>query len=326
MAVSVSSTVAPRVEPHRLFCYGKAIGNSRPQDSPATVADQLPHSGPVHARVNWKKLCLAVESIERERTPDGFLSRSLEQVERLVPFDHALAVLTIGRAVQIPAEEAAILRAYELPFSVDDGKLHQVCDESYGRRLFLAQYSPAGFWDEYFSHKGRTGWRCFSIEPSPSLPRLEVVNWLDWASRDGTEIGCFIRKHDSKYVFSLCNYADAGASRFRFCLYRSHRSPFTESEIAAVFALFPHLHNLCVAMADPEASSGAKARAAAAAAGLTRREQDVAVLLSERLSIGEIAERLFISRHTVEKHVEHIHGKLNASGKREVRQRLLGEP
>ena len=64
---------------------------------------------------------------------------------------------------------------------------------------------------------------------------------------------------------------------------------------------------------------------AAAAAGLSRREQDVAVLLSRRLSIREIADRLFISRHTVEKHMQHIYWKLNAGGKADVRRLLLGD-
>jgi DNA-binding CsgD family transcriptional regulator len=212
-----------------------------------------------------------------------------------------------------------------LPFSVEDGKLHQVYDESYGQRLFLSQHSPGGFWDEYFSHKGRMGWICFSIEASSSLPRLEAIDWLDWVGKDKTEIGHFLRKHDTQYVCNISNHADTGSSGFRFSLYRSLRTPFTENDIATASALFPHLHNLCVCATRPETNASGRARAAAAAAGLSEREQDVAVLLSERLSIVEIAERLFISRHTVEKHVEHIHLKLKVSGKRKVRYRLLGE-
>ena len=263
--------------------------------------------------------------MQLERTPDGFLSRSLEQLELLVPFDHAFAVQTVAGSLKHPVSEAQIRRAYELPFSVGDGKLHRMDDESYGQRLFLSPHSPVGFWDEYFSHKGRMGWICFSIEPSSLLPRLEVVDWLDWVGKGGKEIGCFLRKHDTQWVLNVSNHADTGCSGFRFCLYRSRRTPFTEGEVATVSALFPHLHNLSLAATHPERYANGRARMAAAAAGLSRREQDVAVLLAERLSIVEIAERLFISRHTVEKHVEHIHWKLRVSGKREVRRRLLGD-
>lgn len=272
----------------------------------------------------WRSLCFALEGIELERTRGGFLSRSLEQIERLVPFSHALGVLTTATASQRTFDEVEIRRVYEFPFSPGDGKLHTVRDATYGEWVILSRNAPAGFWDEYFSHRGGVGWTCSSIDPRLSARRLEVIDWLDFAGKDSTEIGCFVKKHDSRYVLGISNYADRSSPGFRFCLYRGRRTPFTEIEVATVSALFPHLRNLCSVATDAEADGKRRARAAAAAAGLTRREQEVAVLVSERLSVAEIAERLFISPRTVAKHVEHIHGKLRASGKREVRRRLLG--
>ncbi len=61
-----------------------------------------------------------------------------------------------------------------------------------------------------------------------------------------------------------------------------------------------------------------------AAARLTPREQEVALLLCERLSVAEIAERLFLSPRTVAKHLEHIYEKLGLHGKRRVYEQLLG--
>jgi DNA-binding CsgD family transcriptional regulator len=56
--------------------------------------------------------------------------------------------------------------------------------------------------------------------------------------------------------------------------------------------------------------------AAVRACGLTAREGEVAVLLCDRFSAAEIAERLTISRRTVEKHIEHVYLKLQVRNRR----------
>ncbi len=48
---------------------------------------------------------------------------------------------------------------------------------------------------------------------------------------------------------------------------------------------------------------------------LSRREHDIALLACERLTNGEIAERMFLSRKTVESHLSHAYDKLNVSGR-----------
>ncbi|MER7398911.1 LuxR C-terminal-related transcriptional regulator [Streptomyces sp. NPDC000151] len=52
--------------------------------------------------------------------------------------------------------------------------------------------------------------------------------------------------------------------------------------------------------------------------GLTRREREVARLLGEGLCNREIAERLVISKRTVDSHVEHILAKLGAASRNEI--------
>ena len=56
----------------------------------------------------------------------------------------------------------------------------------------------------------------------------------------------------------------------------------------------------------------------AVAAGLSRREQDVARLVGLGLSNDQIAQRLFLSPRTVEHHVTSILRKLPASGRAEI--------
>jgi predicted ATPase/DNA-binding CsgD family transcriptional regulator len=62
------------------------------------------------------------------------------------------------------------------------------------------------------------------------------------------------------------------------------------------------------------------------ARGLTRREREIAERVSEGLSNREIAERLVISKRTVDAHVEHILAKLGASSRVQIANWIQGEP
>ena len=64
------------------------------------------------------------------------------------------------------------------------------------------------------------------------------------------------------------------------------------------------------------------AGAALGASGLTTREREVARLAAERLTAQEIADRLFISRRTVETHLARVYAKLGVASKGELAHRL----
>ena len=58
--------------------------------------------------------------------------------------------------------------------------------------------------------------------------------------------------------------------------------------------------------------------------GVTRKEREVLAALAERLSNPEIAERLYVSRRTVESHVSSLLRKLDATNRRDLAARAHG--
>jgi DNA-binding CsgD family transcriptional regulator len=60
---------------------------------------------------------------------------------------------------------------------------------------------------------------------------------------------------------------------------------------------------------------------AIAALGLSEREVEVLALLAEGCSNKEIAERLFVSPHTVKTHVSNLYGKLEVSRRTQAVQK-----
>jgi predicted ATPase/DNA-binding CsgD family transcriptional regulator len=71
--------------------------------------------------------------------------------------------------------------------------------------------------------------------------------------------------------------------------------------------------------------SGAVTAGAAATGQLTRREREIAALVAEGLSNREVAERLVISKRTVDAHVEHVLAKLGASSRVQIATWLRSE-
>lgn len=72
----------------------------------------------------------------------------------------------------------------------------------------------------------------------------------------------------------------------------------------------------------PRSPGAATAGQICARFGLTPREVEVALLLSERRSAREIARALKISVHTVRRHTEKVFGKLNVHRRQDVGGRL----
>ena len=69
------------------------------------------------------------------------------------------------------------------------------------------------------------------------------------------------------------------------------------------------------AAARADGGDGGEPGAAASVTTLTRREREIALLVASGLSNRDIATRLFISKRTVDAHVEHIFAKLEISSR-----------
>ncbi len=68
-------------------------------------------------------------------------------------------------------------------------------------------------------------------------------------------------------------------------------------------------------LGDGDGAGGSAVAANAAASLLTRREREIAELVASGLSNREVAMRLFISKRTVDAHVEHIFSRLEISSR-----------
>jgi len=254
--------------------------------------------------VDWKAICQVLEGMEPERTHQGFLARSLDQLRAVVAFDHGFACMS----------HATALASGRYPVSPHAPCVYSVKDLS------------LSFWTAYCLGDKASD-LLINRDPTrllfTALPRVLPVDWARAAG--SSDVRPLLARNGTRYAVTICNDVDTSGWGFRISLYRGNGTPFSERDCAMLRALYPHFHNLYQALTDPGGWSEVRVRRIACSAGLSKREVEVALLLSRRLSSSEIAERLFISRHTVEKHLEHIYGKLRAEGRSEARGLLTGD-
>jgi ATP/maltotriose-dependent transcriptional regulator MalT len=109
----------------------------------------------------------------------------------------------------------------------------------------------------------------------------------------------------------LLREAAAAGLHHEYCL-RLPGAFFTDATAPGLGASAPH--------------GGAPAGASVLVEPLSKRELELLALIAEGLSKQEIAERLFLSPHTVKVHVRNIYSKLDVSSRTQAvaRARLLG--
>lgn len=105
---------------------------------------------------------------------------------------------------------------------------------------------------------------------------------------------------------------------------RTGRVNFSDGEMESLYYLSSHLDNLHrnFYVSPPNIQAGISNEWKQDIA-LTPRETEIAGLLCGGLSPDAVAQKLFISRQTVYKHISHIHAKLNVSTQQELMVKLL---
>lgn len=126
-------------------------------------------------------------------------------------------------------------------------------------------------------------------------------------------------------MFESLSYVLPG-HRITLAIQRSRFTPhFSEHDVDTLGIINEHLNNIFSGFdrrwdaSDPALSvEGISARFSS----LSRREAEICSLVAGRLTTAEIAAGLFISRRTVEKHVESIFDKLDVCSREQLRWRL----
>jgi non-specific serine/threonine protein kinase len=83
---------------------------------------------------------------------------------------------------------------------------------------------------------------------------------------------------------------------------------------------------LAVARGEAQAWQGVRPAPGTAVKPLTRREKEIAALVAGGMGNREIAERLYLSKRTVDSHVEHIFAKLGFSSRTQLAGWVSGSP
>jgi DNA-binding CsgD family transcriptional regulator len=232
----------------------------------------------------WREVCTSVEALESERTVERLFERLMEQLESVIAFDYALVALARPDNLRAP-------------------------------QLFLSRHADFSEVDRYLGDS-------ISIDPVlPGIPLqphpLSAVDWKDHAGNDLAR--ALLERVKIRYSLNLSNMNRSPEIGFIASVHRGGRFFYSDRESGFMAALFPHVDNLYSTMTSPsEHRASARTQECADAAGLTSREREVLLLLVERLSTFEIADRLCISPRTVGTHLDHIYSKLAVAGRRGV--------
>jgi DNA-binding CsgD family transcriptional regulator len=242
-------------------------------------------------RVPWAKVHDYLLHVESCATPREFMLAASVEVEKLIPFDAAAGVFS--------TLDVRILQGIGLTESVNASY-----NTYYRTRqpAFLPGHSRLqDHWDFLFG---------------------PTVNWRNYRNQEFAQ--------DFMIPNGLCkSLSRVPSGPICLSINRSRFArDFTEADVAILDVLHQHLGNLYTlllrkgALTDPALSTE---RIGDQFHSLSRREAEICSLLARRFNTSEIADYLFISRRTVERHIENIFDKLHVQSRGQLRMTLGSE-
>jgi DNA-binding CsgD family transcriptional regulator len=232
----------------------------------------------------WKKILDYLAEAGRERDIDKFCYKALIGLEKLVNADGSvLQMVGPGRTL--------------LPTS----KAHNYSEKALRRyRRFYYRFDP-----------GRALF--------PEGITVAAAKWRDF--KENALITDFLEANDIRASGGVFLYDYRGNLYAFLNVHKKSNRGFSERETAVMEIVQPHLSNLLANLTAPSPLKPETVTILESIQGnkiLSRRETEITGYLHRRFSAAEIAETLQISRRTVERHIEHIYGKLGVHNKQDL--------
>jgi DNA-binding CsgD family transcriptional regulator len=228
-----------------------------------------------------------------------------------------------------------IVRAIAALVAGDFAAAERLADEGAARLIAHRSASPTSLWGPWLVLRAYAG-RPAKLSGGPELRR---VNRAAVGYADAVTAGRAGRADEATALFARADRDFEGYDWWRRLLRPPVLTaaiedgwgdpvPLLRADLAANEAESPPLARLCRDLLRRAGAPTRRGRGASPvppglrASGVTSREMDVLRLVAEGLSNAEIAERLYLSRRTVETHVAHLLTKTGARDRGQLRAHL----
>jgi DNA-binding CsgD family transcriptional regulator len=252
-----------------------------------------------YRKVPWSKVHTYLLQVESCKTAREFMLTASVEVEALIPYDIAAGFFSVndGKSLEAIGPPESVKTSYNTYYRTR-------------QPAYLSGQKRQGHWDTL-------------IGP--------VINWHEHRNLEyavdfmiPNELYKSLTKTQGPFPISV----RIPEQQVTLAIFRSRFAPdFTDTDVAILDVLNQHLGNLYTILHGREAETGPAHSAQAIAErfqALSQREAELCCLLAQRLTTAEIAAYLFISRRTVERHIEDIFDKLGVHSRGQLRT-ALGE-
>jgi DNA-binding CsgD family transcriptional regulator len=148
---------------------------------------------------------------------------------------------------------------------------------------------------------------------------LRISDVLSYREQRANELWWYVGRHFGDDSLWLWLPAPGEGVLRRISFTSEKRGGIADREVRILELLTPHLVQMY-------RRAAARRAAPADTYGLTPREYEIVSLVAEGMANVQIAQRLWVSPHTVRKHLENAFEKLGVSNRTAAAARVLGAP